>query len=270
MKVSVVTPSFNQGRFIPATIESVLGQSAPDVQYIVVDGGSSDNTVDLLRSYGDRLEWVSEPDNGQTDAINKGLRRASGEVVAYLNSDDVYLPGTLAKVVAIFEQEPEVDVVYGDFHAIDEFGRLIDEVKTIAYDPNILLYDTSYICQPASFYRRSLLDRIGLFDDSLRFLMDYEFFLRAAKLKARFRMIPEALAAIRFHGECKTLSDGVRPWGEERRRIIAEYARPKAQAPGALRMLGLLYRMKRYARLVQRGRLDFANLRLARRLRQIA
>lgn len=270
MKVSVVTPSFNQGRFITATIESVLGQSAADVQYIVMDGGSSDETVDVLRSYGDRLEWVSERDKGQTDAINKGLGRVSGEVVAYLNSDDVYLPGTLAKVAAVFEQEPEVDFVYGDFHAIDEFGRLIDEVKTIPYDSNILLYDANYICQPASFYRRSLLDRIGQFDDSLRFLMDYEFFLRAAKLKACFRMIPEPLAAIRFHGACKTLSDGVSPWGEERRRIIAEYARPKVQTAGALRLLGVLYRMKRYARLIQRGRLDFANLRLARRLRQIA
>lgn len=270
MKLTVVTPSYRQGQFIRATIESVLSQPGVDVQYIVMDGGSEDATVDILKSYGDRLYWVSEPDKGQTDAINKGLRLAEGDVVAYLNSDDVYLPGTLEKVVAVFEAHPEVEVVYGDFHAIDERGELIDRIKTIPYDPEILLYDANYICQPASFYRRSLLEKIGVFDDSLRFLMDYEFFLRASKRGVVFRMIPEALAAIRFHSGCKTLSDGVRPWDEERRRVIAEYARPKAQHPSAMRLLKWMYRTKRYARLIARGRLDFANLRMARRLREIA
>lgn len=270
MKFSIVTPSFGQGRFIRATIESVLGQAGPEVQYIVMDGGSKDETVDVLRSYGNRLHWVSEKDKGQTDAINKGLKLADGDIVAYLNSDDIYLPGALAKVAAVFDQHPEVDFVYGDFQAIDEQGGLIDRVKTIPYDPAILLYDANYICQPASFYRRSLLQKIGGFDDSLRFLMDYEFFLRASKRGVGFHMIPEELAAIRFHSNCKTLSDGVHPWADERRRIIAEYARPKAQHPSALKMLSLIYRAKRYARLLARGRLDFANLRLARSLREIA
>jgi len=270
MKFSIVTPSYAQGRFIRATIDSVLGQAGVEVQYIVMDGGSKDETVAVLESYGDRLHWVSEPDNGQTDAINKGLKLADGEVVAYLNSDDVYLPGALARVAEVFERHPEVDFVYGDFDAIDEQGGLIDRVKTVPYDPDILLYDANYICQPASFYRRSLLDKIGGFDDSLRFLMDYEFFLRASKRRVGFHMIPEPLAAIRFHAACKTLSDGVHPWADERRRIIAEYARPKARHPSALRLLRLLYRAKRYARLIARGRLDFANLRLARRLREIA
>lgn len=270
MKISIVTPSFNQGQFIGATVRSVLGQREVDLEYSVIDGGSGDNTVEVLKSFGNRLEWVSERDNGQTDAINKGLRQAQGDIVAYLNSDDVYLPGALAKVVRIFEQKPEVDLVYGDFIAIDASGALIDEVKTIDFDPAILLYDANYICQPASFYRRSLLDRIGLFDESLRFLMDYEFFLRASDQKARFYMLPEPLAAIRFHGDCKTLSDGVHPWAEERSRLISEYAGPLAQRSAALRGLRMLYRMKRYMKLLQRGRLDFANLRLARRLRQIA
>lgn len=271
MKVSVVTPSYGQGQFIRATIESVLNQPGVDVQYIVMDGGSKDATVDILKSYGDRLRWVSERDRGQTDAINKGLRLADGDVVAYLNSDDIYLPGVLKKVVAVFEEHPDVDVVYGDFHAIDAQGALIDRIKTIPYDPAILLYDANYICQPASFYRHSLLKKIGGFDDSLRFLMDYEFFLRASKRGVKFHMIPEALAAIRFHSDCKTLSDGVHPWADERRRVIAEYARPKAhEHPSAMRLLSLLYRAKRYAKLIARGRLDFANLRLARRLREIA
>ena len=270
MLISIVTPSFNQGKFIAATIESVLGQSAVNVHYIVMDGSSTDNTISVLRSFGNRVESVSEQDGGQADAINKGLERTSGEVVAYLNSDDVYLPGALTKVVEIFNSDPSVEVVYGDFHAIDARGELIDVIKTIPFDPDILLYDANYICQPASFYRRSLIDRIGMFDDSLRFLMDYEFFLRASKAKARFQMIPEALAAIRFHGNCKTLSNGVHPWSEERRRIIAEYTRPKTRQAGALRALRLFYRAKRYLKLIARGRVDFANVRLARRLRQIA
>jgi glycosyltransferase involved in cell wall biosynthesis len=270
LSVSIVTPSFNQGRFIRATIDSVLSQGVGRLDHFVADGGSRDETVDVLRSYGDLIQWVSEPDKGQTDAINKGMRRARGDIVAYLNSDDVYLPGALKKVLDVFERHPEIDFVYGDFNAIDEQGHLIDRIKTIPYDPQILIYDANYICQPASFYRRSLLERIGLFDDSLRFLMDYEFFLRASKRGVRFHMIPEPLAAIRFHGACKTLSDGVHPWQDERRRIVREYARPKAQHPSALRFLRVLYRAKRYAHLLARGRLDFANLRLARRLKQIA
>lgn len=270
MKVSIVTPSYGQGRFIRATIDSVLSQQGAQIEYFVMDGGSKDETVDVLKSYGDRLHWVSEGDKGQTDAINKGMRLATGDIVAYLNSDDVYQPGAIAKVVEIFERHPEVDFVYGDFHAINEDGGLIDKVLTIPFDPEILLYDANFICQPASFYRRSLLDKIGLFDDSLRFLMDYEFFLRAAKRGVRFQMIPQALASIRFHGACKTLSDGVHPWQDERKLIIAEYARPKARHPSAMKLLGWIYRAKRYARLIGRGRLDFANIRLARRLREIA
>jgi glycosyltransferase involved in cell wall biosynthesis len=266
---SIVTPSYNQGHFIRHTIDSVLSQAGVQVQYLVMDGGSRDDTTAVLRSYGDRFEWVSEKDNGQTHAINKGLKRATGEIVAYLNSDDVYLPGTLAKVAAVFEQHPEVDLVYGDFLAIDAQGGTIDRIKTIPFDANILLYDANFICQPASFYRHSLLSKIGPFDDSLRFLMDYEFFLRAAKRGVGFHLLAEPLACIRFHGDCKTLSNGVYPWGDERRRIIAEYARPKAQHPSALRTLRWLYRAKRYLKLMARGRVDFANIRLARHLRRM-
>jgi glycosyltransferase involved in cell wall biosynthesis len=269
LSVAIITPSFRQGRFIRATIESVLSQGYPGLEYFVADGGSKDETVKVLTAFGDRIRWVSEPDGGQTAAINKGLRNTTSDIVAYLNSDDVYLPGAIAKAVAFFEKYPDVDVVYGDFHAIDEGGELIDRIKTIPYDSAILLYDANYICQPASFYRRSLLDKIGMFDESLRFLMDYEFFLRAAKRGVGFKMIAEPLAAIRFHGDCKTLSDGVHPWRSERQKILAEYARPKVQSPSALKILRVIYRAKRYARLVMRGRVDFANIRLSRRLRQI-
>ncbi|MDH5644367.1 MAG: glycosyltransferase [Candidatus Heimdallarchaeota archaeon] len=268
--VSVVTPSYNQGRFIQATIESVLGQDYPNIEYIVMDGGSSDETVSILQKYGNRLSWVSENDKGQTDAINKGLRKASGEIVAYLNSDDIYLPNTISKVVEIFVNNPDVDFIYGDFHAIDENGHILDKVKTIPFDHDILLYDANYICQPGSFYRRRLLDEIGLFDDELHFLMDYEFFLRAAKRKAEFFMMPEYLSAIRYHGDCKTLSDGVYPWVEERKQIKLKYARVKARSLSSLRILSLIFRLKRYYLLLLRGRLDCMNIFLAYKLRKIS
>lgn len=268
--VSIVTPSYNQGRFIRATIESILGQDYPNIEYFVMDGGSTDETVAILKEYEGRLTWVSEKDGGQTDAINKGLRQARGEIVAYLNSDDVYLPGTLRRVVEAFQANPDVDFVYGDFHAIDENGDLIDKIKTIPFDRDILIYDANFICQPASFYRKRLIEEIGLFDDRLHFLMDYEFFLRAAKRKVAFKLLPEYLASIRYHGLCKTLSDGVYPWAKERKEILRSYVRVKARSDSALSMLKYVYRLKRYVRLLGRGRLDFTNRRLAIYLKRLA
>jgi glycosyltransferase involved in cell wall biosynthesis len=267
--VSIVTPSYNQGRFIRATIESVLTQGYPNIEYFVVDGGSTDETLSILQEYGDRLRWFSEPDKGQTDAINRGIRMASGEIIAYVNSDDVYLPGAIATVVEEFGRHPGVDFIYGDFHAIDEDGAILSRVKTIPFDPNILLYDANFISQPASFYRRRLFDLIGLFDDSLQYLMDYEFFLRAARRKVGFRLVRQYLSAIRYHGECKTLTGG-EPWAAERRELKLHYARPRTRHPLAMKVLGGIYRTKRYLLLMARGRLDFMNLLLHRKQKAIA
>lgn len=266
--VSIITPSFNQGRFIKFTIESVLGQDYPNIEYIVMDGGSTDETVDILRSYGNRISWVSEPDKGQTDAINKGIRKSSGEIIAYLNSDDVYLPGTISHIVRLLQENPETEFVYGDFHAIDENGAILDRIKTIPFDPNILLYDANFISQPASFYRRSLFDKIGCFDDSLHYLMDYEFFLRAARRRIKFQLARRYLSAIRYHGECKTLT-GAEPWAEERHALKRKYARMRVQSPAAMKLLAIIYRLKRYLLLIGRGRLDFMNIKVRYKQRRI-
>ena len=268
--VSIITPSFNQGRFIRATIDSVLGQDYPHIEYVVMDGGSTDNTVSILKEYGHRLRWVSEKDKGQTDAINKGLRVTSGTIVGYLNSDDLYLPHAIRRAVDTFLENPDVDFVYGDFHAIDENGRLINKIKTIPFDRDILLYDANFICQPASFYRRRLIDEIGYFDENLHYLMDYEFFLRAAKRRVKFHMIAAYLSAIRYHGQCKTLQNGVYPWAAERAKIKLAYVRPKARAPSAMKLLAIVFRLKRYLRLLLRGRIDFTNALLAYKLRRIS
>ncbi|MFK5891821.1 MAG: glycosyltransferase family 2 protein [Pseudomonadota bacterium] len=268
-KVSIITPSYNQGKFIKRTIESVLSQDYPNIEYIVMDGGSNDNTVDILKEYDDKITWVSEKDNGQTHAINKGIKACTGDIIAYLNSDDVYLPNTITKIVKDFNEKPDADFIYGDFWGIDKDDKILSKVKTIPFDNNILIYDANFICQPASFYRKRLFDMIGLFDEDLHFLMDYEFFLRAAKRKAGIVLYPDYLSAIRFHDDCKTLSDGVHPWVEEKIKIKQSYIRKKVNHPSALKILSLIYRLKRYMLLLMRGRLDVANLKLAYKLRRI-
>lgn len=203
--VSIVTPSFNQGRFIKRTIESVFTQSYPNIEYVVIDGGSTDETLDVLKSYGDALNWVSEPDNGQTDAINKGFSRTSGSIRAYLNSDDVLLPEAVATVVNYFEQHPNCDVVYGRANYIDVEDQITGQYNTADYSFERLMHDCC-ICQPATFWRTSLADSIGPFNDQLNYVMDYEYWLRAAHSGAGIRHISSLLANSRLYLETKTLS----------------------------------------------------------------
>lgn len=203
--VSIVTPSYNQGRFLQRTIESVLRQNYSKTEYVVIDGGSKDESSEILKSYGDRFFWVSEPDNGQTHAINKGLSRLNGEIFAYLNSDDVLLPQAIEKVVRFFQQHPECDMVYGNAFYIDENDKVIGTYKTADYSFDRLVQDCM-ICQPATFWRRQVTEKIGLFDESLNYAMDYDYWLRMAKNGINIRFLPETLAGSRLYPETKTLS----------------------------------------------------------------
>jgi glycosyltransferase involved in cell wall biosynthesis len=202
--VTVVTPSFNQARFIRQTIESVLTQHYPRIEYLVMDGGSTDETMAILESYGDRLAWVSEPDRGQTDAINKGWHRARGTIVAYLNSDDTYLPGAVEKAVAGLRAHPEAGAVYGEGYHVDEAGRVIDRYPTEPFDMGRLA-ETCFICQPTVFLRRDVVERLGYLDGSLRYCMDYDLWIRLARI-SRFAYLPEYLATTRLHADAKTLA----------------------------------------------------------------
>ena len=213
--ISVVTPSFNQAGFLEATLDSVLSQDFPQVEYLVIDGGSADGSADILRRHATRLAyWVSEPDRGQADAINKGLRRASGEVLAYLNSDDLYLPGALSAVAAYFDEHPEVDLVYGDCQVIDPAGRLLGLLPEHEFDLRRTIERAEFIPQPAAFWRRRLLEKVGPFDESLHFAMDYDFFIRAGQA-GRVARLPRTLAAFRLHPGSKTIARsaiGARRW----------------------------------------------------------
>lgn len=203
--VSIVTPSYNQGQFLKRTIESVLNQTYPNIEYIVIDGGSTDGSADTLRSYGDRFEWISEPDRGQADAINKGFARSRGEIRAYLNSDDVLLPDAVEKAVAHFQQHPDCDLVYGRAYYIDEQDQITGMYNTAAYSFGRLMKDCC-ICQPAAFWRTRIAKKIDPFNDRLNYALDYEYWLRIDRAGGRIEHIYDALASSRLYPETKTLS----------------------------------------------------------------
>jgi glycosyltransferase involved in cell wall biosynthesis len=213
--VSIVTPSFNQARFLPATLESVLNQTYPNIEYIVIDGGSTDGSVAVLEQYGDQLAyWVSEPDKGQTDAINKGFARANGEILAWLNSDDTYQPEAVAQAVTLLRQNPQLGLVYGEANFIDEHGNVIGRFPAAQTDYLRMRRGYVHIPQQAAFWRADLWRQVGPLDDSLYFAMDYDLWLRLAKI-SRVRYFPDRVwANFRLHGDSKTIAEDDRCWTE--------------------------------------------------------
>jgi glycosyltransferase involved in cell wall biosynthesis len=202
--ITIVTPSYNQGAFIEETILSVLSQEDVTIEYLVMDGGSTDGTLKILEKYAGRLQYVSEKDKGQTDAINKGLQRSRGMVVAYLNSDDTYLPGAVAKAVRFLKAHPEFAMVYGEGYHVDVHGKIMERYYTEPFDFRRLA-EICYICQPTVFLRREVLASVGCFNANLHYCMDYDYWIRVGKRYA-VGYIPEYLAYSRIHSEGKTLS----------------------------------------------------------------
>jgi len=206
--VSVVTPSYNQGRFIRATIESVLSQDYPNLEYIVMDGGSTDETAAIVREYGGRLLFVSKPDRGQSQAINDGFRLAKGSVLAWLNSDDVLLPGAIGAAVRALRGNPNAGLVYGDGYVIDTDGNVTGRFPHTR-EPDLwrLVHLSDYILQQAVFFRREVLDDVGYVDESLHYGLDWDLFIRIG-LKYPLVHIPECLGSIREYPETKSSSGG--------------------------------------------------------------
>lgn len=211
MRISIVVPSYNQAQFLPYTLDSILQQPYNDIEVVVMDGGSTDGSVEVLENYqDDRIYWESKPDNGQSDAINQGMRRATGEILAYLNSDDTYLDDTIPFVMDYFTKHPNVDYIYGHCHAVDALGeRLPNDQKANKATWYTILTKTFKIPQPASFWRRDVYDKIGDFDESMRYRFDYDYWIKIFIEQYTMQLIDRDLATYRFHDSSKSVSETI-------------------------------------------------------------
>jgi GT2 family glycosyltransferase len=238
--VSIVTPSFNQARYLEETLRSVLDQDYPNLEYIVVDGASTDGSVEIIRKYADKLAWwVSEQDSGQAEAINKGFSHATGEIVAWLNSDDYYLPGAISAAVSAFEENPDVVLIYADMLAVDERGETINALRYEQMDLEDLLC-FQIIGQPAVFFRREALEGAGKLDPSYHFLLDHHLWLRIA-LHGRILYVAQTWAAARYHAEAKNRARAAE-FGHEAFRILDWAQRTQPE------LASILDKIKRRAR----------------------
>jgi GT2 family glycosyltransferase len=227
--VSIITPSFNQAAYLEQTINSVLDQEYSEIEYIVMDGGSLDASIDIIKKYADRLAyWVSEKDCGQADAINKGFARATGDIIAWLNSDDYYLAGAVGAAVGYFEEHPDVVLVYGNMLAVDEHGKTFN---TLTYNSLTLedLLCFQIIGQPAVFIRRSALESSGRLDPSLHFMLDHHLWIRIA-LQGKILHVDQTWAAARYHAEAKNRAKAAE-FGRDAFRILDFAEHDKTFAP---------------------------------------
>jgi len=227
--VSIITPSFNQSPFLERTIHSVLEQDYRDIEYFVVDGGSTDGSLDIIHRYANRLAWwVSEKDKGQSEAINKGFAHAQGEIVAWLNSDDYYLPGTVSSVVREFEMHPQAMMLYGNMLAVDENDRTINTLKYRQLSlVDLLCYQI--IGQPAVFIRRSALEKAGGLDLNLHCLLDHQLWIRIAE-QGEIVHVNETWAAARYHAGAKNRARAAE-FGREAFRISDWVSKEPTLAP---------------------------------------
>lgn len=228
--VSIVTPSLNQGKFLRQAVESVLNQSYPALEYLVIDGGSTDETLDVLRSYGSRLRWLSEPDGGQSQAVNKGWRLAEGEILGWLNADDLLAPQAVARAAQTLAAHPELAGMYGDCVYIDSAGKPLRRYPAQPFDYLRLALETeNFIPQPSIFLRRRWLEQVGGLDESLHYVMDYDLWLRLGLL-APLAYVPQEFSRARLHGDAKTVALAAR-FGPEFAHVferLAQQALPPA------------------------------------------
>jgi glycosyltransferase involved in cell wall biosynthesis len=212
--VSVITPSFNHARYIEATIQSVLLQDYPHIEYIIVDGGSTDETVDILKRYESKLAWwVSEKDQGQTDAINKGFAHATGDILAWLNSDDTYEPGAISAAVKYLQEHPHIGMVYGDCNFINENGNEIGKFNAAQTSHRLIRQGYVHIPQQTMFFRADLWKQVGPLDPSFYFAMDYDLWTRISA-RAEIKYMPQTWANFRLHTTGKTIMADDRCWPE--------------------------------------------------------
>ena len=221
--LSIITPSYNQGEYIRETIASVVAQGCDNIEYIIVDNESKDNTVEIIKFYAEKyawIKWVSERDNNQGDALTKGFRMAKGSLLAWINSDDLYEPGAIAAVIDYFLKHPETGMVYGDAWIIDRRGDKLKKYEfTRDFDLWSLVHIWDYIVQPAVFFRRSLFEDVGGLDPTLNWCLDWDLWIRMAKVTT-VAYLPRSLAASREYRETKTHTGGGQRLAEIRRLMI--------------------------------------------------
>lgn len=213
MKVSIITPSYNQGQFIERTLKSVAEQTGSVIEHVIFDGGSTDNTVDILKSFSPAVRWISEKDRGQTDAVNKGICATDGEIIGWLNSDDLYYPDAVKRVTDYFVMHPEIDVVYGKADHIDLKDQPFEEYPTEPWDIE-RLKQCCFLCQPAVFFRRRVVALHGLLNESLNYCMDYGYWIRLGLAGVRFGYLDEKLAGSRMYADNKTMGSRMKVHAE--------------------------------------------------------
>lgn len=245
-KISLVTCSYQQGRYVEATLRSVLEQAYPALEYIVIDGGSRDGSTEVVRRHAERLAyWVSEPDAGQTDALAKGFARSTGDVMGWLCSDDLLLPGALDTVGRFFATHPGVDWIYGDALWIDAQGRPLRPKREMGWSSTVFLFDHNYLAQPSVFWRRGLYERAGGLQREWNLAMDADLWLRFARL-SRPQHVQRYLSCMRYYPEQKTRA--LKPAGRKEDELLRRREAPRLsglpRAPLRLLARGLRLGMK--------------------------
>lgn len=228
-KVSIVTPSFNQVRFIESTLKSVIDQGYPNLEYIIIDGGSTDGSVDIIERYAaiyPFIRWVSEKDSGQSNAINKGLKMTTGDIVAWINSDDVYDLNAISSAVKCFQENPEVSMVYGDANVVDENGKFVSKfAATEEFNLWRLIHIWDYIMQPTVFWKREIFPKVGFLDESLNWTMDWDFWIRVGMhFKVKYNHVH--VADNREYGDTKTSTGGLKRL-KEIKRLLKRYTKDR-------------------------------------------
>lgn len=240
--VSIVTPSFNQAKFLERTITSVFAQTYPNIEYILMDGGSTDGSQEIIKKYSQKItHFVSQKDQGQTDAINQGFSLAKGEVFAWLNADDTYLPHAVSRAVEVLQMNPEIGMVYGGAHYIDESDQVTGTFPAAQTDYAHLRRGYVHVPQQSAFFRADLWKQVAPLDPTFYFAMDYDLWVRLAKI-SELKYVPEICANFRLHSGAKTIAADDRCWPEMLRvhyreggswfaPIVAKYYLRKLAAP---------------------------------------
>jgi glycosyltransferase involved in cell wall biosynthesis len=245
-KISIITPSYNQVEFLERTIKSVLDQNYPNLEYIIIDGGSTDGSVDIIRKYADCLAyWVSEPDQGQTNAINKGFKIATGEWVAWQNSDDFFYPGSFASLAAASERYPKADLIIGNINLIDRYDNVLRDVCYVKPSYEAMLAEGMVLTNQAAFWRRRVHANVGLLNESLNFAFDYEWFLRLT-MGCRGGHVNEVWGAYRLHDATKT--------AKQHQRFVDENKIIRRNLTILPRWKKLIYKLRRLALMLAQGK----------------